>query len=123
MLQGGETYMYRYGEAGRLESIILPTGETMSLASHLTEDDGLAVQVSAPVQSLSIAMPEQPAVTTLKMKGRGAHRLTIREGLYYLTSYKYCASGHYHPSDYFYLKHHLVPTYQKKRHTDEPEPK
>ncbi|XP_023702268.1 teneurin-a isoform X2 [Cryptotermes secundus] len=76
---GGETYMYRYGEAGRLESVILPTGETMSLASHLTEDDSLAVQVSTPVQSLSVTMPEQPVVTTLRMKGRGAHRLTIRE--------------------------------------------
>jgi hypothetical protein len=96
--------MYRYGEAGRLESVILPTGETMSLASHLTEDDSLAVQVSTPVQSLSIAMPEQPAVTTLKMKGRGAHRLTIREGLYYFISYKYCVSGHY-ASSCFYLKH------------------
>lgn len=69
--------MYRYGPAGRLESAILPTGETLSLASHLTADDSLAVQVSTPVQSLS----EQPAVTTLRMKGRGAHRLTIREGL------------------------------------------
>jgi hypothetical protein len=69
--------MYRYGQAGRLQSAILPTGETLSLASHLTADDGLAVQVSTPVQSLS----EQPAVTTLRMKGHGAHRLTIREGL------------------------------------------
>lgn len=69
--------MYRYGPAGRLESAILPTGETLSLASHLTADDSLAVQVSSPVQSLT----EQPAVTTLKMKGRGAHKLTIREGL------------------------------------------
>jgi hypothetical protein len=74
--------MYHYGEAGRLESVILPTGETMSLSSHLTEDDSLAVQVSAPVQSLSVVVPELPAVTTLKMKGRGAHRLTIKEGLH-----------------------------------------
>jgi hypothetical protein len=86
LLQGGETYMYRYGEAGRLESVILPTGETMSLSSHLTEDDSLAVQVAAPVQSLSVAVPEQPAVTTLKMMGRGAHRLSIREGLYCFVS-------------------------------------
>jgi hypothetical protein len=72
--------MYRYGEAGRLESIILPTGETLNLASYLTTDDSLAVQVSTPVQSLS----ELPPVTTLRMEGRGAHRLTIREGLCYL---------------------------------------
>jgi hypothetical protein len=74
--------MYRYGQAGRLESVILPTGETLNLASHLTTDDSLAVQVSAPVQSLSVTVPEQPAVTTLRIEGRGAHRLTIREGLY-----------------------------------------
>jgi hypothetical protein len=78
--------MYRYGEAGRLESVILPTGEMMSLSSHHTEDDNLAVQVAAPVQSLSVAVPEQPAVTTLKMKGHGAHRLSIREGLYCFVS-------------------------------------
>jgi hypothetical protein len=74
--------MYRYGEAGRLESIILPTGETLNLASYLTADDSLAVQVATPVQSLSVPVPEQPPVTTLRMEGRGAHRLTIREGLY-----------------------------------------
>ncbi|PSN55675.1 Teneurin-a [Blattella germanica] len=76
---GGETYMYHYGQAGRLESIILPTGETLNLQSHLTSDDSLAVQVATPVQSLSVAVPEQPVLTTLRMEGRGARRLTIRE--------------------------------------------
>ncbi|KAJ9586714.1 hypothetical protein L9F63_019697, partial [Diploptera punctata] len=76
---GGETYMYHYGEAGRLESIIQPTGETMNLQSHLTGDDSLAVQVATPVQSLSVATPEQPVLTTLRMEGRGARRLSIRE--------------------------------------------
>jgi hypothetical protein len=79
--------MYRYGEAGRLESIILPTGETLNLASYLTTDDSLAVQVSTPVQSLSVPLPELPPVTTLRMEGRGAYRLTIREGLCYLYLY------------------------------------
>ena len=75
--------MYHYGEAGRLESIILPTGETMNLQSHLTGDDSLAVQVAVPVQSLSVTTPEQPVLTTLRMEGRGARRLSIREGNIY----------------------------------------
>lgn len=73
--------MYHYESNGRLTDIVLPTGETVNLGSHLTPEDGLSVQVSALTQSLSATDLAQPQHTvTLKMEDRGAKRLTMQEG-------------------------------------------
>lgn len=85
--KGGETFIYRYGENGRLSDVVLPTGETVNLASRLTPDYGLAVQVAVPLQSLSI--PNEDTGTTLKMEGRGAKRLLLREGKFPGKNYSY----------------------------------
>ncbi|XP_037027391.1 teneurin-a isoform X8 [Bradysia coprophila] len=49
---GGETYIYRYDEFGRVIGLILPSGETVSINSQLGMDNGLKVRVLASVQSL-----------------------------------------------------------------------
>nr|CAD7400470.1 unnamed protein product [Timema cristinae] len=78
---GGETFMYHYGDHGRLIDVVLPTGETMNLASHLTPDDGLAIQVSAGVQSSLADMDQQlQHLVLLKMEGQGAKKLVARDG-------------------------------------------
>ncbi|XP_068081732.1 teneurin-a [Anabrus simplex] len=87
---GGETYMYRYEANGRLTDVILPTGETVNLASRLTPDDGLAIEVAAMAQSQSLEphlqqqqqlqQQEQQHAVTLKIEGRGTKRLVITEG-------------------------------------------
>nr|CAD7259172.1 unnamed protein product [Timema shepardi] len=80
-MQGGETFMYHYGDHGRLIDVVLPTGETMNLASHLTPDDGLAIQVSAGVQSSLADMDQQlQHLVLLKMEGQGAKKLVARDG-------------------------------------------
>ncbi|CAG2067420.1 unnamed protein product, partial [Timema podura] len=78
---GGETFIYHYGDHGRLIDVVLPTGETINLASHLTPDDGLAVQVSAGVQSSLADMDQQlQHLVLLKMEGQGAKKLVARDG-------------------------------------------
>ncbi|XP_063223573.1 teneurin-a [Bacillus rossius redtenbacheri] len=76
---GGETFMYHYGDSGRLTGVVLPTGETMGLGSGLTPEDGLAVRVSAPVQALADPRLRQHELL-LEMEGHGARRLLVREG-------------------------------------------
>ncbi|XP_049862885.1 teneurin-a isoform X3 [Schistocerca gregaria] len=79
---GGETYMYHYESNGRLTDVILPTGETVNLASRLTAEDGLTVEISSLMQSLSAGDLVQPQHSvTLRMEDRGAKRLTVLEGV------------------------------------------
>lgn len=49
---GGNTYMYQYDDFGRVTRLILPSGETVSIGSHLASDNGLSVQVRGFVQSV-----------------------------------------------------------------------
>ncbi|XP_046747872.1 teneurin-a isoform X3 [Diprion similis] len=49
---GSETYMYSYDNLGRVTDVILPTGEKLKLSSGLSENEGLSVKVSSPLQAL-----------------------------------------------------------------------
>lgn len=49
---GGETYIYRYDEFGRVIGLILPSGEMVDISSELSADVGLRVRVQSAIQSL-----------------------------------------------------------------------
>lgn len=58
---GGETYIYRYDDFGRVMGAIMPSGETVTIGSTLGQDIGLRVQLQSTVQSL---FPQQQADST-----------------------------------------------------------
>ena len=71
-----------------MKSVVLATGETLTLSPRLTSDDSLAVNVQVPVQALltasTVADPSprhQHRALALKMDGHGSRRLSIREGV------------------------------------------
>lgn len=68
--KGGETFIYNYDKYGRVSSVILPTGEIITLRSVLSDDNKLMVIVTGL----------NNRVTTLTMDGLGAKRLTINQG-------------------------------------------
>lgn len=72
--------MYQYDSLGRISYVVLPTGESINLASRLTADDELEVQISSPVQA-SVNMDSLVHTTTIKMEGHSNKRMMIREGL------------------------------------------
>ncbi|KAG8307286.1 hypothetical protein J6590_024932 [Homalodisca vitripennis] len=80
MAGGGSTFLYQYDSLGRVSHVVLPTGESINLASRLTADDELEVQISSPVQA-SVNMDSSVHVTTIKMEGHSHKRMTIRDGL------------------------------------------
>lgn len=49
---GGETYIYQYDGFGRVTRIIMPSGETVAIASELDKDNELAVKVRSAINSL-----------------------------------------------------------------------
>ncbi|XP_054267852.1 teneurin-a-like isoform X4 [Macrosteles quadrilineatus] len=99
MAGGGSTYLYQYDHLGRLSYVVLPTGESINLASRLTADDQLEVQVSSPVQA-SVNMESTTHVTTFKMEGHSNKKMTIREGLAGLSEALSLRNGS------FVLRHH-----------------
>ena len=73
VFQGGSTYLYNYDTLGRIVDAVLPTGETMSLASQLGQKDELEVYVTLPVH---------PMTTELHRVGisMNDNRIAIRDG-------------------------------------------
>lgn len=69
--------MYQYDTMGRISHVVLPTGESVNLASRLTVDDELEVQISTP----TVNMESPIHTTTIKMEGHSNKRMTIREGI------------------------------------------
>lgn len=51
---GGETYMYQYDWLGRINSVVLPSGETLQLTSRLTINEGLGITVSKPPAQITV---------------------------------------------------------------------
>ena len=78
ILQGGETYIYNYDSLGRVTDVILPTGEKLKLLSDLSDDEGLSVKVSAPLQALSKG--DKQRIVEFKMKNERSKILTITDG-------------------------------------------
>lgn len=54
---GGETYIYRYDEFGRVTGMVMPSGEVVEIGSQLSGDVGLAVKVRSSIQSLFAQVP------------------------------------------------------------------
>lgn len=54
---GGETYIYRYDEYGRVTGMVMPSGEIVEIGSQLSGDVGLAVKVRSSIQSLFAQVP------------------------------------------------------------------
>ncbi|XP_075213771.1 teneurin-a transmembrane protein [Lycorma delicatula] len=78
---GGSTYMYQYDNMGRIRHVVLPSGETLNLASKLTSDDELEVQITEPVQS-SVTSPDSNIHTiNIKLEGQTDKKMTIRDSL------------------------------------------
>ncbi|XP_017766143.1 PREDICTED: teneurin-a [Eufriesea mexicana] len=75
---GGETYIYNYDSLGRVTNVILPTGEKLKLSSDLSDDEGLSVKVSAPLQALSKG--DKQRIIEFKMKNERSKMLTITDG-------------------------------------------
>lgn len=73
---GGETYIYRYDDFGRVIGMIMPSGETVSVGSTLGPDIGLKVQVVSTVQSLFSQVPADS--TELHVRGGIAQLEMIR---------------------------------------------
>lgn len=59
--------------------MVLPTGETINLSSHLTPDDELEVQISNHVQA-SITADSNIHTVNIKMEGQSDKKMTIRDG-------------------------------------------
>ncbi|XP_050491043.1 teneurin-a isoform X4 [Bombus huntii] len=74
---GGETYIYNYDNLGRVTDVILPTGEKLKLFSDLSDDEGLSVKVSAPLQALSKG--DKQRIVEFKMKNERSKVLTITD--------------------------------------------
>lgn len=64
---GGETYIYRYDDFGRVIGMILPSGETVTINSNLGQEMGLGVQVRGPVES--IFSKQEPDISELLIVG------------------------------------------------------
>ncbi|EFN60940.1 Teneurin-3 [Camponotus floridanus] len=75
---GDETYIYNYDSLGRVTDVILPTGEKLKLSSDLSDDEGLTVKVSAPLQALSKG--DKQRIIEFKMKNEKSKMLTITDG-------------------------------------------
>jgi len=80
--QGDETYIYNYDSLGRVTDVILPTGEKLKLLSDLSDDEGLLVKVSAPLQALSKG--DKQRIVEFEMKNEKSKMLTITDGMYFL---------------------------------------
>lgn len=79
--QGDETYIYNYDSLGRVTDVILPTGEKLKLLSDLSDDEGLLVKVSAPLQALSKG--DKQRIVEFEMKNEKSKMLTITDGMYF----------------------------------------
>ncbi|XP_023248034.1 teneurin-a [Copidosoma floridanum] len=75
---GRETYVYNYDDLGRVTDVILPTGEKIKLTSDLTNDEGLAVKVAAPLQALKWG--DKQRFMEFRMKNERSKVLTITDG-------------------------------------------
>ncbi|XP_012287191.1 teneurin-a isoform X2 [Orussus abietinus] len=76
--QGGETCIYNYDGLGRVTDVILPTGETIKLTSSLSDEEGLSVRISAPLQAL--AKGDKQRFIGYTMKSEKSKTLTITDG-------------------------------------------
>ncbi|XP_063706613.1 teneurin-a isoform X5 [Culicoides brevitarsis] len=74
---GGETFIYRYNEFGRVITTILPSGESIDITSTLAQDLGLGVTVRAHIQS--IFSPAKSEKTDLLLSG-GIKMMTMTTG-------------------------------------------
>ena len=61
------------------------TGETVNLASRLTPDDELEVQISTPVASSVVADTNIHNII-IKMEGQGDKKMTVRDGKFLCAS-------------------------------------
>ncbi|KAG5320005.1 TENA protein, partial [Acromyrmex heyeri] len=75
---GDETYIYNYDSLGRVTDVILPTGEKLKLLSDLSDDEGLLVKVSAPLQALSKG--DKQRIVEFEMKNEKSKMLTVTDG-------------------------------------------
>ncbi|KAL0125856.1 hypothetical protein PUN28_004718 [Cardiocondyla obscurior] len=75
---GDETYIYNYDSLGRVTDVILPTGEKLKLLSDLSDDEGLLVKVSAPLQALSKG--DKQRIVEFEMKNEKSKMLSITDG-------------------------------------------
>lgn len=76
--------MYQYDNMGRIRHVVLPSGETLNLASKLTSDDELEVQITEPVQS-SVTSPDSNIHTiNIKLEGQTDKKMTIRDSMFVL---------------------------------------
>lgn len=80
--QGDETYIYNYNSLGRVTDVILPTGEKLKLLSDLSDDEGLLVKVSAPLQALSKG--DKQRTVEFEMRSEKSKMLTVTDGKYCL---------------------------------------
>lgn len=74
---GGETYIYRYDDFGRVMGLILPSGEMVSINSELGIDVGLMIRVESAVQSLF--SQNRADTSELRVRG-GISQLEMQKG-------------------------------------------
>lgn len=84
LFQGGETYIYNFDGLGRVTDVILPTGEKLKLSSDLSDNEGLSVKVSAPLQALSKG--DKQREIEYEMKNERSKVLTITDGKFEMFS-------------------------------------